>query len=188
MTKFSFTTDEMLITALKLGDNDALEFVYKSYWPMISKFVRCNSGSMEDAEELYQEGIIALYEKLRNQEFCLTCSIKTYVYSICRNKWLHLLRGRKIVVDIEEYDEISAESAEDIAALPEDHEIAKAIASMGDPCHSLLIGYYYHQLPLEILAEKLKYASPNVAKQQKFRCVERLKKIFMKNEHRYANE
>jgi RNA polymerase sigma factor (sigma-70 family) len=188
MSKQSFTTDEMLINALRLGDNDALEFVYKSYWPMISKFVRCNSGSMEDAEELHQEGIIALYEKLRSGEFVLTCSIKTYVYSICRNKWLRLLKGRKSIVDIEEYDELRCESTEDTCELPEDNEIREAITALGDPCHTLLIGYYYHQLPLEILADKLNYTSANVAKQQKFRCMERLKKIFLQNEHRYANK
>jgi RNA polymerase sigma factor (sigma-70 family) len=187
MTKQTFTTDEVLLTALREGDNNALEFVYKSYWPMISRFVRSNSGNQEDAEEVYQESIIALYEKLRDREVILTCSIKTYVYSICRNKWLQFLKGRKIIVDIEEYNDISPESSEEVKELPEDKEIKEAISAMGDPCRSLLIGYYYHQLSLEVLADQLKYTSANVAKQQKFRCMERLKKLFLQNDQRYAH-
>lgn len=188
MPKTFLTTDEGLISALKKGDNEALKYVYKTYWPMISRFVRCNSGRMEDAEELYQEGIITLYEKLRTTDFILTCSVKTYIYSICRNKWLYLLKGRKVIMDIEEYDAINLEPADEMHELPENKEIVEAISSMGDPCHTLLIGFYYQQLSLDILADKLKYASASVAKQQKFRCVERLKKIFGVKEYRYANE
>lgn len=181
-------TDEGLISALKHGDNDALKYVYKTYWPMVSRFVRCNSGSMEDAEELYQESIIALYEKLRTEDFRLTCSIKTYIYAICRNKWLYQLRGRKTIIDIEAYDAVSIEPHDETHELPEDKEIVEAIGSMGDPCHTLLIGFYYQQLSLDTLADKLKYASASVARQQKFRCVERLKKLFLHRQYRYANE
>lgn len=184
-----FATDEDLVTALKRGDNDALELVYKTYWPMILRFVRCNSGSDDDGEELYQEGIIALYERLQHRDFRLTCSVKTYIYSICRNKWLHQLRGRKSVLDIEEYNEIAIESAEDeIRDFPDDDELMEVVEAMTDPCHSLLIGYYYQHLSLEVLADKLQYASANVAKQQKFRCIDKLKRFFMQKKYKYANE
>src|SRR5687768_11545756 len=94
MSVESFGSDEALLSSLKRGDSEALKFVYKTYWPMISRFVRFNSGNEQDAEELYQEGIIALYEKAREHDLRLSCSIKTYLYSVCRNKWLYQLRGR----------------------------------------------------------------------------------------------
>lgn len=184
----NFTSDEILVEALKKGDNNALKFIYRTYWPMISKFVRSNSGSLEDAEELYQEGIIALYENVRNADFMLRCSVKTYIYSICRNKWLFLLKGRKkTIVDMEAFDRLDVEPEGNECELPEDKEIKDRIISMGEPCHSLLIGFYYHQLPMDLLAVQLNYNSANVAKQQKFRCVERLKKIFSQKELKYAH-
>jgi RNA polymerase sigma factor (sigma-70 family) len=188
MAKPAFTTNEVLNAALRQGDNNALEFVYKSYWPMISRFVRSNSGNLQDAEEVYQESIILLYEKLRKGEVTLTCSIKTYIYSICRNKWLQVLKGRKTIVDIDVYNDINPDHSEEVQELPEDKEIIEAISAMGNPCRSLLIGYYYHQLSLENLADKLKYTSANVAKQQKFRCMERLKKLFLQSDQKYAHE
>jgi len=189
MSKLFLSSDDALVAALRKGDNQALKFVYKTYWPMISRFVRENSGSEEDAEELYQEGIIALYEKFKSPDFILSCSIKTYIYSICRNKWLNVLKGRRVIVDLEEYLEVSDLPEENLATvLPEDVEMIEVISSMGDPCHSLLVGFYYHQLSLDNLAEKLQYASANVAKQQKFRCIERLKKIFGHKEFKFAND
>ena len=188
MSKLFPPSEEDLVSALRKGDNQALKFVYKTYWPMISRFVRENSGGEEDAEELYQEGIIALYEKFKSPDFILSCSIKTYIYSICRNKWLNVLKGRRVIVDLEEYLEAGDLPEEDLAVLPEDVEMMRVISSMGDPCHSLLVGFYYHQLSLDNLAEKLQYASANVAKQQKFRCIERLKKLFMHKEFKMTND
>jgi hypothetical protein len=50
------------------------------------------------------------------------------------------------------------------------------MAQLKEPCHTLLIGFYYQRMSLEQLAKELHYASANVAKQMKFRCLERLRK------------
>jgi RNA polymerase sigma factor (sigma-70 family) len=171
--------EEELVPALQRGDNNALKYIYKAYWPMVLRFVTLNNGNAEDAEELYQEGIISLYEKVTCIDFKLTCSVKTFLYSICRNKWLNTLRGRKVMVDIEDFVEVLLEAPED--EKPEDEEVMDIIRAMGNPCHSLLVGYYYQKLDLQALAVKLQYASANVAKQQKFRCMERLKTMFLAN-------
>lgn len=177
-------SDDLLIQALSNGDNDALEYVYKTYWPMVLHFVQVNSGVKDDARELYQESIIALYEKSKDKQFKLTCSLKTYIYSICRNKWMNQLRNKRVVDDIEEYtDTLSDDTDDQPELIISDVEMAEAISGMGDPCKSLLLGFYYEKISLDLLALKLKYASANVAKQQKFRCIERLKKRFLVNQN-----
>ena len=62
------------------------------------------------------------------------------------------------------------------AVLPDDQELELLMAQLKEPCHTLLIGFYYQRMSLEQLAKELHYASPNVAKQMKFRCLERLRK------------
>lgn len=191
MINIQDTSEEALLIALKKNDNDALKHIYKLYWPMISQFILRNNGTRDDAEELYQEGIIALYEKTKASDFTLTCSLKTFIYSICRNKWLHKLRSRKPLLDIEHHIEILPDESdqEDVTSdFPNDKQIMQAIASLGDPCHSLLVGFYYHKLSLEELGQRLNYANMGVAKQQKFRCIERLKKIFQSVNYKYAND
>jgi RNA polymerase sigma factor (sigma-70 family) len=176
----NYRSEEILILDLQKGDRQALEWIYRTYWPMIVHFVRLNKGTQQEAEDLYQESILTLYEQVRKGNFRMNSSIKTYLYSICRNKWLSQLRVQKNVTDIDEYrEEIAEEDAESDLSLPNDSEIRKAIEGLGEPCRTLLTGFYYHKLSLEQLAEQLNYASTNVAKQQKFRCVERLKKQFL---------
>lgn len=173
-----YSSEEKLLAALRNGKDDALKHVYVQYWPMIARFVQLNSGRKDDAEELFQEAIIAFYEKLRDEQFVLTCSVKTYIYSICRNKWLTQLRERNKIQDVGEYIHTLPEPTEDEHEFPEDARIQEAIRQLGEPCHSLLVGFYYQKRSMEQLAAQMSYASANVAKQQKFRCLEQLKKVF----------
>ena len=175
----SYPSDEGLLIGLQKGDRTALKHIYKECWPMVAGFVRQNNGNEVEAEDVFQDAIIVLYEKAKDTSFHLTCSIKTYVYSVCRNKWLKHLRGTTSLTIIDSYADSIAED------LPEENiyqtfsdELTDAVRSLGEPCQKLLLGYYFERLSLEQLALQLDYASPNVAKQRKFKCLERLKKLF----------
>jgi RNA polymerase sigma factor (sigma-70 family) len=172
------TTDEQLLLAIKNRDENAIKYVYQSYWPMILQMVKVNNGGPSEAKDLYQEGMLVFLEKIWSDKFVLTCKLSTFIYSICRNKWLYQLRGRQKFTDINDYttiEDLAEESTEDAIELPEDEQIRKYIAALGEPCYSLLIGFYYENLSMEQLAAKLNYKSVNVAKQQKYRCKDRLK-------------
>jgi RNA polymerase sigma factor (sigma-70 family) len=173
--------EEELLAALRKRDESAVKYVYQTYWPLILRLVKLNSGSEAEAKDLYQECILDFLEKVWNPDFVLTCKLGTYLYSIGRNKWLYSLRGRQKLMDIAEYthiDELPEQRIEEDIKLPHDHEIINAITALGEPCRSLLIGFYYEELSMEQLATQLNYKSVNVAKQQKFRCKDRLKQAF----------
>lgn len=173
-----YFSDEELLSGLRNHDETVIRNVYNSYWPMILQFVKLNNGNEEEAKDLYQEGMLDFLEKVWSDKFALTCKIKTFIYSICRNKWLYHLRGKQKFVDIDDYIAIENpfnEAIEEEIELPDDTQIRNAIISLGEPCKSLLTGYYYEGLNMEQLAVKLMYKSANVVKQQKFRCKDRLK-------------
>ncbi|MEJ7661590.1 MAG: hypothetical protein WKG07_19370 [Hymenobacter sp.] len=44
----------------------------------MSHFVLQNSGSEDDAQDVYQEGVMVFYEKVRDGSLELSCQIKTY--------------------------------------------------------------------------------------------------------------
>jgi RNA polymerase sigma factor (sigma-70 family) len=175
-------SDERILSALKERDESAINYVYQTYWPMILQLVKTNSGSATEAKDLYQDGMLDFLEKVWQENFILTCKIRTFIYSICRNKWLYQLRGRKKFIDMEEYiefEQVAEEEPEQTPGLPDNDQIIQAINTLGEPCRSLLVGYYYEKLSMEQLAQKLNYKSVNVAKQQKFRCKDRLKNAFL---------
>jgi len=94
-------TDEEIITGLRKRDNRVLQFIYKNSFNTVKQLVLSNAGSESDAEDIFQEALIIIFKKLREeQDFELTSAFNTYIYSIARLLWLkHLRNVKKIEID-----------------------------------------------------------------------------------------
>jgi len=174
--------EQVLLKGLANNDTKSIELIYKDNFNSIQTFIINNNGSYDDARDVFQEAIIALYEKVNNENFVLTCKLNTYIYSICRRLWLKKLqRIGKYTNEIENIEETV--SVEDDISIHEkrDAEYAimeRAMGSLGEPCKSLLEGYYLKKLDMQTLARDFGYTNADNAKNQKYKCLIRLKKLF----------
>ena len=183
----STPTDDALIAALRNGDERALAHLYRLHWPMVSHFVLQNSGSEDDAQDVYQEGVMVFYEKVRDGSLELSCQIKTYLYAVCRRLWLKRLTSKSRfgvrLLDAEEHGPYLNTGAEDdlLAAEEQDRRFAtmsEALAHLGEPCRSLLEGFYLLDKSMQVLTAEFGYTNADNAKNQKYKCLVRLKKLF----------
>jgi len=94
-------TDEEIIMGLRKRDNRVLQYIYKNSFNAVKQLVIHNAGSDSDAEDIFQEALIIIFKKLReNDDFKLTANFTTYIYSISRLIWLkHLKQIKKIEID-----------------------------------------------------------------------------------------
>jgi RNA polymerase sigma factor (sigma-70 family) len=102
-------TEQELEIFRAVGNNEktAIESVYKENYALIQHFVVSNNGSEDDARDIFQEAMMVLYEKSRQEDFELTCQIRTYLYSVCRRLWLKKLQhNRRIESQVENFDRI----------------------------------------------------------------------------------
>ncbi len=176
------TNEQALLKGLALNDSKAIETIYRDNFSMVQAFILQNNGSYDDARDIFQEAMIALYEKAQSESFVLTCQIKTYVYSICRRLWLKRLQqlGRyanrvdslEETVPVEEDLEIHEKRNAEFAIMD------RALNSLGEPCKSLLEGYYLKKMGMQELAAEFGYTNADNAKNQKYKCLMRLKKLF----------
>ena len=167
--------EQALLKGLANNDSKAIEAIYKDNFSMVQAFVLNNNGSYDDARDIFQEAMIALYEKAQSESFVLTCQIKTYVYSICRRLWLKKLQQHgKFSNQIDNLDE-TVPVEEDL----EIHEKRNAeFAIMDRAMKSLLEGYYLKKMGMQELAAEFGYTNADNAKNQKYKCLMRLKKLF----------
>ena len=89
-------TDEMIINGFRNNDPETIEKIYNELFPMIKRLVEFNSGTPSDAKDIFQEALMVIHKKIENDDFFLSCSFKTFLYSICRNIWFNQLRNRKV--------------------------------------------------------------------------------------------
>lgn len=186
-SKQALLTDDELLMGLADGSDDALMQLYSRYFPMVLRFVTGNSGSEDEAKDVYQEALIVLYEKVRGGSFDLHCQLKTYVYSVSRRLWLKQLsyKSRFMVNDTEMLATDSA-AAGPISDDLTDHEerdrqfdlMADSLDRLGEPCRTLLEDFYIQHLSMQAITEKFGYTNADNAKTQKYKCLMRLKRLF----------
>jgi RNA polymerase sigma factor (sigma-70 family) len=174
--------EQQLLNGLAKNDARAIETIYKNNFSMVQAFIINNNGSYDDARDIFQESMIVLYENVKTDSFVLTCQIKTYVYSICRRLWLKRLQqmsrfsgqveNLEETVPVEEDLEIQEKRNADFAIME------RAMGSLGEPCKSLLEAYYLQKKGMTEIAETFGYTNADNAKNQKYKCLVRLKKLF----------
>lgn len=171
-----------LLEGLAANDKKSVETIYQQNYNMVQSLIINNNGSPDDAKDIFQEAMIVLYEKARSGTFELNCQIKTYVYSVCRRLWLKRLqqlnRYSAPLGDIESIVPVEEEIEGHEQRNAEFEMMEKAINSLGEPCKSLLEAYYLQKQNMQVIAANFGYTNSDNAKNQKYKCLMRLKKIF----------
>ena len=174
--------EQALLKGLANNDTKTIELIYKNNFKTVQSLIVNNNGSYDDARDIFQEAMIALYEKAQSESFVLTCKINTYVYSICRRLWLKRLQQLgKFSNQIDSHEEAVSVEEDLEVHLRRNAEFTimeRALNSLGEPCKSLLEGFYIKDLDMQALAKQFGYTNADNAKNQKYKCLMRLKKLF----------
>src|ERR1700754_4990439 len=76
------------------GMDDAVRYLYRQYFAGISIYVQQNDGSRQDAEDIFQESVVALIQVIQQNRFRGEAGVKTFLFAIARNTWLNELKRR----------------------------------------------------------------------------------------------
>lgn len=176
------TNDDSIIAEIRNNNEAALAVLYRTHYPMVRNLILTNSGTEPEAKDIYQETIIAFYEKVKRSDFSLTCLIKTYLYAVARRLWLKQLALKKrSVAHIDELESVPGidgdmddgrDSAEAFEAME------TALNGLGEPCRTLLEEFYIKGATMDALRDRFGYSSNDSAKNQKYKCLQRLKGLF----------
>ncbi len=169
-------SDSEIIDKLKNDRfSSAIMGLYKIF-PFIKKYIINNSGTNEDANDVFQDALVVLYKKVLSSDFVLTASIKTYLQAIAQNIWLQELRRlKKIPIATQEIDlpEINIEEEQVF------ENAETAFKQLGEKCKQLLILFYYKKMNFRDIATELSFSDENIAKNQKYRCLQKAKENYL---------
>lgn len=181
-------SDAQLLAGLAEGNNKMIQIIYNQYHSVFTKWLITNGGNEDDANDIFQETILVLYQKSKNIDFCLTCSIGTYLFSVGKRLWykkIHQSNKTNTVSilydDHEEISEIYAvdEAIDELKAQEFKYEqLSDAMQKLGEPCSKLIELFYIQKKSMQEIADLLAYTNADTAKVQKYKCITRLKKIF----------
>ena len=184
MTKV-FYTDTELLTGLATGNREAVAAIYKLYHTVLTKWILSRGGLEADAEDVFQEALVVLFEKAKSPEFCLTCKLSTYLFAVSKRLWFKKMERSANYYSLN----TDGDEEKDFGAYDDDlqeHEekearyvqLTKAMEQLGEPCSALLKAFYEEKKNMQDIASLFKYTNAENAKTQKYKCLTRLRKIF----------
>lgn len=174
--------DQELITGVRLGSSDSLSEIYREHFPMILKMILNNNGEEADAKDIFQESLIVLYDKAQSEDFVLKSQLKTFLYSVCRRLWLKRLNKHGFfdldIQDVAEYIPVEDTLQQHKEKEHQFFMMEESLKLLGEPCQTIIRDFYLHEMSMQEICEKFGYTNTDNAKTQKYKCLQRLKKLF----------
>ena len=165
--------EKEIFERIQKGDEKALEFIYKKYYRMMTKLVITNSGTEEEALDVYQDALIVFWQKARSGNLVMTAKISTYIYSVCQNLWRKELDRKKRISN----EEKDSPQVMDMDSPEREKIMAKCLNQLGETCRKVLMYYYFDEMSMQEIAEKLGFANTDTAKTKKYKCKQKLDEL-----------
>lgn len=173
-------SDDQILKGILRHDNIILQYIYKQYYYNINYFIRKNQGSEEDASDIFQEAIIIIYRKIKENDLVFEkSSFNGYLFTVCRFLWLKQLEKRRIERErlnetLPYQEDLYDENLNELVEKNEKYGLyQKHFSRLSTDCQKLL-QLFFEKVPLKEIATLMGYKSEKYAKKRKFKCKELL--------------
>jgi len=173
-------SDEQILKGILRHDNLILQYIYKQYYYNINYFIKKNQGSEDDASDIFQEAIIIIYRKIKENDLIFEkSSFKNYLFSVCRLLWLKQLEKRRVEKEklndsLPFQEDLYDDNLNEIIEKNERYGLyQKHFSTLSTDCQKLL-QLFFEKVPLREIAKVMGYKSEKYAKKRKYKCKELL--------------
>ena len=173
-------SDEQILKGILRHNNLILQYIYKQYYYNINYFIRKNQGSEDDASDIFQEAIIIIYRKIKENDLVFEkSSFKGYLFSVCRLLWLKQLEKRRVEKEklndsLPYQEDLYDDNLNEIVIKNERYGLyQKHFGALSTDCQKLL-QLFFEKVSLKEIAMMMGYKSEKYAKKRKFKCKELL--------------
>ena len=180
--------DTELVSNLRSGQKmeDAVKALYKNYFESLSWYILQNSGTRQDAEDIFQEVIVTFIDLVQKDKYRGEASIKTFLFSLNRHIWLNELKKRGRAALREEKFEKGRETIDEdagkmMAGRESSIQLRDLLDRLGENCKKILLLFYYENLSIKDILENLHYENEQVVRNKKYKCMKQLEQMVEKD-------
>ena len=169
--------DKKILELFKDGQREKAFSKLYSLYPKIEVLILSKGGKKEDALDVFQEALIILNRNLEKTNFNLSSSFYTYLYSVSRFVW----KDNQKKFSKEELHNLSDAETEYFHSVLKEkkYQLAeRAFLELGDRCQELLQLFYHKSMSFKAIAKVMQFKSEKIAKNQKYKCLEKAKNIY----------
>jgi RNA polymerase sigma factor (sigma-70 family) len=176
---FKKLSDKNIVEGVRLQDDKVLNYLYDHYYRTIEHHVLQNSGSDDDASDLFQDTIIELYQKISDNSFHLTSDLRGYFFGIARNIWSARLREKLRVAELN-MDIVEENDPDDLPDSGLEKILYRAFQKL-KPDNQIVLTLYYEGLSYDEIAVRMNLKNESYARRKKYLSKEALVELIKKD-------
>jgi DNA-directed RNA polymerase specialized sigma24 family protein len=156
--------------------------LYKKTFPVVARYVAKMGGSLEEAQDVFQDALVIYYEKVTATEASIIANEKAYLTGIAKNLWLQRYKTGGKTRPLHDFD-IEVTSYKQ----PCSNKVLHYLETAGKKCMELLKAYYYDHLSVDTVAVQFGYSGIRSATVAKYKCLEKVRETVKQNSVQYAD-
>lgn len=172
----NYSVDEIL-EGIRCRNDKILRYVYQENYPSVRNYVTENNGSSQDAKDIFQEGLVLIFQKVTSQKLFLESNFHGYIFSVCRLLWLKELEKRKSEKmdkkDIKGYQDLQTDLNFDDLEQEKYRLYQKHLRRLKPDCQRVLM-LFYDGVSIRDITKIMGYTSESYTKKKKSMCKEKL--------------
>lgn len=168
-------SDSEIIKAIREGrDQVVVKSIYDNVLPNVKKFIISNSGSVEDAMDLFHDALLVFFKLVIEDKFDPEkYRVYGFVYTICRNLWINQSKKKnhfKKWSEVSERDAFDETALEQLISTEKISLVQKLMQELGEKCVEVLTLFLHQELSYREIAQRMGFENENSAKVKAHRC------------------
>ncbi len=187
---FFLNEDARILDMIRRGDEQALVTLHEANRKMVAAFIARNNGTHDDYEDLLQEALVILWERVRSGRYEHAAKISTFLFATVRNIWMRrLAKAKREIPSDMTLDESPDPEHSVLDTMIEEEEalaVQKALDHIGEQCKKLLTLFYWEEYSTQEIANQMGFANADTVKSKKYQCKKALEKALKQTAERYG--
>lgn len=176
---------KIIIECIRTGkNNDALKYLYKDPLRKIRKFILMNSGTLDDADDVFQDAIIVLFQYVKNGKYKEEYDLDGFLFRVAKNSWIDLARKNKKIIKASFIGFDISDDTDHLKDLIKDEQLSTfhfLFNKLEDNCKKILSYVIFDKKNMKEISQLMGLKDENVAKNQHYRCKKYFTKILSEN-------
>lgn len=176
-------SQEEILQAIHSGNpNNALSYLYATALPKVRLYVQTNSGSREEADDLFQDAVLVFFHQVRGGKYDVKHDIVGFIYTVARNLWIDKVRREKRMVKYDHPNQYEGKSDSqdqltDLIDEERQEAMMQVFRKLDEKCQKILLYYIFERKSMADICQLMGYSSAHVAKTNHYRCKQYLSKL-----------
>lgn len=173
---------ELITTGILNRDNEVIRWLYMRVYGHLEMFILSRNGTAWDVMDVFQDGLLKLYEKVLDSSLVLEKNVPEYLFGICKHLWYKQYRRSNLLVSVPDYktENILYYEESDFPVFSDRRELKyilflRHITSLCPLCQQLLT-LYRNGMRADDIVQEMELASRSLVYKKKFTCMRRLVK------------